>query len=416
MINRPGLATVVILLAGLAGAAAYWFWPKPDTPLFETVAARIGDIEDLVTASGTLQPRDYVDVGAQVSGQIQKLHVDIGSEVKAGQLLAELDPRVYLSRVDADRAQLATQRAQLKDQEAQLTLAQQLFNRQQNLQSEGATSAEAVESAEAALASAAAQIEALKAEIRQTESSLRGDQANLDYTKIYAPMSGTVVSLDAKQGQTLNANQSTPTILRIADLRTMTVQAQVSEADIAKLRPGMEVYFTTLGNREQRWYSRLRQILPTPEVTNNVVLYKALFDIPNPDGALLTQMTTQVFFVVAAAQNALLVPITALNSANGKRELPARAMPSADRPRPARAMPVASHPPAPSGNGNARSVRVLDAAGGIEERAVSIGVTNRVSAQILSGLQAGEVVITGNRVNEAARAGGNERFGPPPRL
>ena len=182
---------------------------------------------------------------------------------------------------------------------------------------ENATTQDAVDTAAAALRSAKAQIDVLKAQADQTRSTLRGDEANLNYTKIYAPMPGTVVSQAAKQGQTLNANQQAPIVLRIADLSTMTVQSQVSEADVSKLRVGMDVYFTTLGNQTKRWYGKLRQIEPTPETVNNVVLYNALFDVENPDRALMTQMTAQVFFVTAQAKDAVQVPITALRPVRG---------------------------------------------------------------------------------------------------
>src|SRR5690606_23633523 len=157
-----------------------------------------------------------------------------------------------------------------------------------------------------------------KSQIEQTESSLKGDEVTLSYTNIYAPISGTVVQLLAKQGQTLNANQITPIILRIADLSTMTVWTQVSEADIPKLELGMPAYFTILGNPDQRWSGTLRQILPTPEIINNVVLYTALFDVPNPDHKLMTQMSAQVFFVSASAQDVVIAPVSALRPVDEK--------------------------------------------------------------------------------------------------
>src|SRR5262249_13413582 len=144
-----------------------------------------GDLEDTVTATGILQPRDYVDVGTQVSGQLKALHVDVGSRIKAGQLIAEIDPTVYRSRVDADQAQLRTQQAQLQDKQAQLALAEQQHERQVNMMKENATTQEALQTAEAALRSATAQIGVLKAQIEQTQSTLRGDEASLSYTKIY---------------------------------------------------------------------------------------------------------------------------------------------------------------------------------------------------------------------------------------
>src|SRR5690606_2163484 len=210
-----------------------------------TAPVERGSIENLVTATGILQPRDFVDVGAQVSGQLKLLHVDVGSEVKKGDLLAEIDATVYAANVDGTRAQLASQQAQLRDREAQVKLAEITYQRQKNLQKADASTQEALESAEASLTSARAQLDMLKAQIKQTQSSLRVQEANLDYANIYAPMDGTVVTVTSRQGQTLNTNQTAPTLMRIADLSTMTVQTQVSEADIGKLRIGMPVYFTT---------------------------------------------------------------------------------------------------------------------------------------------------------------------------
>jgi macrolide-specific efflux system membrane fusion protein len=293
-------------------------------------------------------------------------------------LLAEIDPTVYVSRVEASRAQLLNQRAQLADKQAQLTLAQQQFQRQTNLARANATSREAVDSAEAALRSAAAQVEALKAQIQQTESTLKGDEANLGYTKIYAPMSGTIVSQTARRGQTLNASQQAPIIYRIADLSTMTVWTQVSEADVAKLRLGMEAYFTTLGQPDRRWTGTLKQILPTPEILNNVVLYNALFDVPNPTNELMTQMSAQVFFVSASAKDVPVVPVSALRPAGkGAR--------------------------GEAGGSQRFMVKVVAADGTIEDRLITIGVMNRVAAEVRSGIEPGETVVIGTRAPGGVR-------------
>ncbi len=451
--GRPKFAALIVVIA-LAAGSAFWFWPEKSGGEWMTAVVERADIEDVVTASGTLQPRDYVDVGTQVSGQLMKLHVDVGARVEAGDLLAEIDPAVYLSRVEASRAQLRNQRAQLQDRRAQLTLAEYQYERQQNLTREDATTIEALQSAEANLMSVQAQIEALTAQIEQTESTLRGDDANLGYTKIYAPMSGTVVSLSTRQGQTLNANQQAPIVLRIADLSVMTVQTQVSEADVSKLTLGMDVYFTTLGNRNERFYGKVRQILPTPEVLNNVVLFNALFDVPNSRQTLMTQMTAQVFFVLAAADDALIVPITAVTAAarQGAQPRPAGgAGPRADGPRPAGSESAGPRPAGLGGPGmrngasseqrsmqrpmqreerqeqqgqeqrdaprSFATVQVVDERGRIEERRVELGVSNRVSMQVLSGVEVGERVIIGSqRSGDAARAAAPQRFQPQPRL
>lgn len=315
LLAHRALWAVLALLLIVGGGYAAWrlVYGQPSLrEQYQFATVQRADIQDLVTATGTVQPRDYVDVGAQVSGQLKRLHVEVGSIVKAGDLLAEIDPTVLKATVDARRAGLRNQRATLAERESQYALAQLLLGRQRNLMKDDATTTESLQQAEASAKAAKAQIDAIKASIEQTESTLRADEANLNYAKIYAPLAGTVVSVTARQGQTLNANQSAPTILRIADLSTMTVQTQVSEADVSKLRQDMTVYFTTLGSQGRRWYGTLRKVEPTPTVTNNVVLYNALFDVPNNNQALMTNMTAQVFFIAAEAKNALVVPVAAI--------------------------------------------------------------------------------------------------------
>ncbi len=436
---RPALIFAACALLAGGGYYAWRTWFARDTSakaLLTAVVTR-GNLEDTVTATGTLQPKDFVDVGTQVSGQLKKLLVDIGAVVTKGQLLAEIDASVYQAKVDGDRAQLLNQEAQLADKQAQLVLAELQLTRQQNMMRDDATTADALQSAEAARKSALAQHDSVKAQMQQTGSTLRGDEANLGYTKIYAPIAGTVVSQAAKLGQTLNANQQAPIVMRIADLSTMTVQAQVSEADVPKLRIGMDVYFTTLGGDNRRFYGKLRQIPPTPTVVNNVVLYDALFDVANPNQALMTQMTAQVFFVVSSAKDAVLVPLTALRpvAAEARPRGPrvpaggAAAGDSAARGSAAdRTLGAARNGGAGVAPGAARSagaqgasgadrrnqfangralVSVVDASGKVTEREVKVGVMNRVSAQVGAGLEPGEKVVIGARTPAPAAQTGS---------
>lgn len=457
--KRWGRRAVLLLLPLLAAGIWYgrgaFLGERNPLAAYQFSAVQRGDIEDVVTATGTLQPRDYVDVGAQVSGQLKKIHVEVGSQVKAGDLLAEIDPTVYLSKVDATRAQLRNLRAQLKDREAQVTLARIQFKRQTALMAEEATTTESLQNAEANLQSAEASLESLRAQIEQNESTLRGDEANLQYARIMSPMSGTVVSISARQGQTLNTNQSAPVILRVADLNTMTVQTQVSEADVSRLRTGMDAYFTTLGGQGQRWHGKLDKIEPTPTVTNNVVLYNALFDVPNGDGRLMTQMTAQVFFVVAQAKDVLQVPMGALALAARQRPQAAaagqgegaarrpdgpRAGPAGETgaaPQPDGARPAADGPDAAARSENRRArgengamrgearggqrprqatVKVLKPDDTLEERTIGIGVSNRVQAQVLFGLEEGEKVVAGLAPAGGAAAGARPPGMPGPRL
>lgn len=319
-----GVAGVLLVAGG-----SYFLWSKllakkTDVDQYQIATVQRADIEDLVTATGNLQPRDYVDVGAQVSGQLKKIHVEIGSVVKAGDLLAEIDPTVYKANVDARRAQLRNLQASMAERQSQAVLSQQQLDRQKSMMAGDATTSEALQQAEAAVRSARSQIDALQAQMEQAESTLRADEANLNYADIFSPISGVVVSITARQGQTINANQQAPVLLRVADLSTMTVQTQVSEADIGQLRPHMDAYFTTLGNRGRRWWGTLRKVEPTPTVTNNVVLYNALFDVENDQRNLLPQMTAQVFFVAATAQDVLVVPASAVTVQRPERERLAR--------------------------------------------------------------------------------------------
>ncbi|MDP9900691.1 macrolide-specific efflux system membrane fusion protein [Variovorax ginsengisoli] len=360
-------------------AATTYLWTRRPAGEIESTAAWRASIESSVTAFGTLQPRRYVDVGAQVSGQILRLHVQPGDVIAQGQLLVEIDPSLQRATVDAGRASLAGLRAQLADQRAQHRLAGQQQARQRQMAADGATREEDVQSAEAALASAAARIDNLQAQMAQTQATLKADEARLGYTRIYAPMAGTVVSVAAREGQTLNATYQTPDVLRIADLSSMTVWSEVSEADVGRVKAGMPVYFTTLGNSQRRWHGKVRQVLPAPPLPgtkaggsdsntaapaapSKVVVYTALFDIANADGELMPQMTAQVTFVELAAADAVVVPAAALAP-----------VPGTDR----------------------FTVQVLHADGSVQPRQVRVGVRNRVAAQALDGIQVGDRIVTG---------------------
>ncbi|HVW24974.1 MAG TPA: efflux RND transporter periplasmic adaptor subunit [Polyangiaceae bacterium] len=348
----------------------------------ELVPARRGDIEDTVTALGKLQPREYVDVGAQVSGQLRRVLVQPGDFVRAGSLLAEIDPRIQSSKIDVDRAQLDELRAELAEQQVVLEFAEQQTERQRRLLHEQLASQEVFDQSRRDARSAAAKVDGIKARMRELESVLKGDQVELGYTRIYAPMSGTVLSVDVRQGQTVNANQQAPLLLRIADLSTMTVWTQVSEADVARLREGMDLYCTTLGRPDRRWKAKLRRLLPAPprqpgsllansgnapSGASNVILYTALFDLDNPDGELKPEMSAQVFFVIAHAEDTTLLPTTALLHEEG---------------------------------GGATSVYVASIDGTFERRPVRTGVTTRFVVEISDGLAAGERVVKNHELPE----------------
>jgi membrane fusion protein, macrolide-specific efflux system len=432
---------IVLLLASAGGY--YWFAGQEqeaaDQPLIVTV--EIGNIENTVTAAGSLQPFDFVDVGAQVSGQLQILHVEVGDIVEQGQLLAEIDARVQESRVEASRASIEAQEAQIAARRASLELARANKERQERLKAADATSELDYDNAINSLASAEASLIQLEKQIIQSLASLESDETQLEFSKIYAPAAGTVVSIEMNEGRTLNANQQAPNILRIADLNTMTVETEISEADISQIKKDMEVYFTTLGGGNRRWYSSVRQILPTPVIENNVVLYTGLFDIDNSDDSLLSEMTAQVYFVTSSAQNVLTVPVGALTFLDGPGQaaagagLAARAgaagangggrpagfgggqgagggLPEGmtDEARARLRERIASGQGFGGGQGRGAagpqagreaparrlaSVSVVLEDGSFEEREIMVGVTSRIAAEVISGLELGDRVVAG---------------------
>ncbi|PKQ03979.1 MAG: efflux RND transporter periplasmic adaptor subunit [Alphaproteobacteria bacterium HGW-Alphaproteobacteria-11] len=370
----PRWRVATALAAALTLWLGYGALSGAEAETYRTQRVALGSIENTVTALGSLQPKDYVDVGAQVSGQLRDVYFEIGDEVRAGDLLAEIDAKVYETEVQAARARLSDLESQLAGREAELVLAQRQYARNLDLARIDAVSRNELDTSETQVKTLKASIGSITAQIAQQRSTVEGGEANLGYTKIHAPMDGTVVSQTALKGQTLNANQVAPVVLQIADLDTMTVKAQVAEADIGKLKAGMPVYFTTLGLAGQRWESTIRQVLPTPEILNDVVLYNVLIDIDNSDRLLMTSMTAQVFFLLGEVKDVPVVPMAALRPARG-------------------------------GGAQAFDVTVMTA-NGPQARTIEAGLMNRVSAEIVSGLAEGDEVVIGSASTAAGPAAG----------
>jgi macrolide-specific efflux system membrane fusion protein len=337
---------------------------------YVTAVVTRGDIVNAVVEVGIVQPIKYVDVGAQTSGVLRSLKVKFGDHVEKNQLLAEIDPVLADTALISANASLNNFTAQRADKQALLVLSQAQYTRNETLFSKGYVSASARDVTLATKNAALADVHSLTAQMQQASAAVDTASANLGYTKITAPMAGEVVSISLLEGQTLNANQSAPTILRIADISTVTVWTQVSEADIVHVKPGQDVYFTILGE-PRRWNGKIRQILPTPELINSVVFYDVLFDIPNPKHVLKIQMTAQVFIVLAQAKDALLLPVAAIANA---------------------------------GEGATVKVNVLTADGHLAPRTIKIGITNDISAQVTDGLQEKELVVMGGMKVKKSKA------------
>lgn len=303
-----------------------------------------------------------------------------------------------------------------------------------------ATSRAELESALANYKTAQAEIAAINAQIEQSRLTLDTSKENLGYTQILAPMDGTVVAIVTEEGQTVNANQSAPTIVKLAKLDTMTVKAEISEADVMKVEEGQTVYFTTLGNSEKKHYAALRQVEPAPKSINtetsnsssssssNAVYYNALFDVPNEDGKLRINMTAQVSIVLAEARNVLTIPAAAVQGSNRSRgrssnaDTPARTERNKTDEntsnRPARLELTANEKALiDQGKASLGTVRVLQADGSAQPQPVLLGLNNRATVQVIRGLKLGDQVIIADgsdTSNDAAKRSG--RVGPSVRM
>lgn len=350
-----------------------WFGQSQVNDQYLLAPVTLGSLDKTIIATGKLEPKHYVEVGAQVSGQVQRIHVDAGDKVKAGQLLVEIDASVFETRVAQASAALEVKKAQLQQLQAELELARVRAKRNQAMFVQKAVSDDALINANTNVKVLQSRIRASVAQIKADEAALQGDKVTLGFATIYAPIDGTIASIQVRQGQTLNANQNAPLLLKISDLSSMTLRAEISEADVEFIHRGMPVSFATLGNLERRFHSTVRQVLPTPRIVNDVVLYQSLIDIDNPNGTLMDAMTTQVFFHLEQRNNVLVMPLSALKG-RGKRQF----------------------------------TQVLDGDEMIQV-AVRTGLKTRTHVEIVSGLTDGQQVVIGAKQTgagrESARAG-----------
>ena len=360
----PWIAAVAVVVLG----GGYWWLgggdDDEDEPATRTATVGYRQLGDLVTAAGKLKPSAIVEVGAQVSGQLHRLHVQVGDRVAAGDLLAEIDATIQRNLVKASRASVESQEAALSASQSALRLAEAEAERQRRLMAENATTAVALERAEDALVRARSNLAGAQARTESSRANLTSEEAKLGYANIYAPADGTVLQLIAAEGQTLTATYVTPVILHLADLSTMTVEAKVAEANIGKLTVGMGAYFTTLGGRDRRWRGTLRQVMPRAVVEANVATYTALFDVDNADGALLADMSAQVFFEISEPRRILAVPLDMVSDF---------ARNDAGR--------------------MTGEVNLLGADGVAAPRRITIGETSHTHAEVLEGLVEGDRVV-----------------------
>ena len=385
--TRYALIAAILLLLVFGARAAFFSAPPP--PTFAVAEVSRADLEDSVLASGTIDAIERVSVGAQATGQLKSLKVELGDRVKKGQRVAEIDDLTQQNELRNAEAALQTRRAERAAKVATLKQAELAFKRQRQMLAADASSREAYETAEATLAVTRAEIASLDAQIAQAEIQVDTAQVNLGYTRIVSPIDGMVVAVVTKEGQTVNSIQSAPTIIKVAQVDTMTIKAQISEADVTRVKPGLPVYFTILGEPDERYRATLRAVEPAPDSiqkedaassltsssstsTSAAVYYNGLFDVPNPDEKLRISMTAQVFIVLGEAKDAVVVPASAL----GKR-----------------------------GKDGRYEVRVVLDGNKTETRQVRIGMNNNVQAQVLEGLEVGERVVSADSSPAVAKPG-----------
>ncbi|CAI0763985.1 macrolide transporter subunit MacA [Serratia fonticola] len=364
--KKRGLLVCAVLV--VLAVVAYWHFSHPAPVEFKTVKVAKRDLEQSVLATGQLDAVRKVDVGAQVSGQLESLKVEIGDKVQKGQLLGIIDPEQAQNSIREGEATLQQLQAQLQQALAEQQLAAVTLQRNRELAKAQAVSRQDLDKFTTELAVKKAQVETTRAQIAKNQASLDTAKINLAYTRIEAPMDGDVVQITTLQGQTVIAAQQAPNILTLADMSSMMVKAQVSEADVIHLKPGLKAWFTVLGDPSKRFDGELKDIQPTPEKVNNAIFYYARFEVPNPQGLLRLQMTAQVHIQLAGVSDALVIPLAALGDQ------------------------IAD---------NRYHISVLKQ-GKEEKREVTIGIRNNVDVQIVSGLQAGEEVIVSRGGAEAS--------------
>jgi macrolide-specific efflux system membrane fusion protein len=358
-------------IAGSMGAMGL-LGGRPEVTVF-TAKVVLGAIEDTVLAAGELQPARMLSVGAQVSGQIKDLHVVLGQSVKAGDPIAEIDSTAQRNALRVAEAALANITAQRIARQAQLQQVEANYGRQRDLLTKQAASQVDFETANSALLTLRAEIAALTAQIEQSSVEVENARANVGYTKIVAPIDGVVIAVVTKAGQTLNANQSTPTIVVLAQLDTMAVRVRISEADIGRVTAGQRAWFTILGDQNTRFEASIGSIEPAPASIvseanapgtstsgTTAVYYNGLFEIPNADGRLRPLMTAQVHIVIASVSNVPLIPWTSL----GRQE--------------------------PDGRYH---VQVRTAGGALEDRLIGIGINDKIEVEVTGGLNVGDDVV-----------------------
>ncbi len=364
---------VIAILAG-AGVGAYSFFNTGESQQIHyiTEESKIGDLDKSVLATGSVRANQRTEVGAQVSGKIQKIHVTLGQAVKKGDLIAEIDSETQQNNLNTAQAELSAYKTQLNAKQVALSVAESNYQRLSKLYNQKSASLSDLESAKNELATARANLEDVKSQIQVAEIAVNTAKTNLGYTKITSPIDGIIVSIPVSEGQTVNANQSSPTIVQVADLSKALIKLEISEGDIAQVKADQTVSFNTLAEPNRRYQGKIKSIDPalttltdnnyTEESGNSTaVYYYANVIVDNPEMSLRIGMTTQGKVVISEKKNVLLVPTTAIKK-QGKEKI----------------------------------IQVLENGKSVE-KIVQTGLADSQYTEIISGVNEGEKVITAQR-------------------
>jgi macrolide-specific efflux system membrane fusion protein len=383
-VKRWLIATTLVVLLG-AGAAGYFVLAEPaKDEIPRTVPVTRGSVEETVLASGTIQASSLVSVGAEVSGRIKSLNVALGDDVKAGDVIAEIDSLNQENAVKAAEASLANIAAQQTIQQASLAQAKVTLERAEKLNPQKLISDADYQAAQLSVQTAEGQLQAIAAQIQQAEINVDTAKLNLDRTRIVAPSDGTIVAVAVEVGQSVNANNASPTIVKIANLDRMVVKAEISEADVPRVEAGQKVYFTILGDPDTRIDATLRAVEPAPESitddsttassSSTAIYYNGLFDVDNPGHRLRISMTAQVTIVLKSADDVLTLPASVLTRKD---------------------------------RDGGYTVEVWsEQSGAVEARRITVGLNNKVTAEIKDGLSEGDLVVSGTASAAAAGSSG----------
>lgn len=358
------ISVLAVLIAAIASAVAL----SGEKINYLTEEAKTGTVKRTVNATGEVSAVELVSVGAQVSGVIEKLNVKLGQRVNKGDLIAQIDSTTQQNELDINKAKLKSYKAQLQAAQSALKIAAARYERELALDAKGFTSKANLETGENEYYAAKASAQDLEALAEQAQISVSISQTNLGYTTITAPFSGTIVSVPVKEGQTVNANQYTPTIVQMADLSHMAILIQISEGDVTKICPGMKVTYSILSEPDTVYDAVLQSVDPGLTTLSNgaytgiidadaPVYYYGRAIAANAQGKLFIGMTTQNEIIIEQAQNVLTVPTPAVYEKNGKKY-----------------------------------AAVLEK-GKSKEREITTGISDPLYTRVLSGVKAGDKVI-----------------------